>query len=199
MRERVWPPLPFLKMHFWKTMQYHLVARGWNSWPLGMFRCFLHSGSDLLLEQWSLKFKFDALHCNFCRTKCTTCQHPLFNNRLPGQLWGRHVVAPATCRRPIRARNRNTHLGRTLKSADRGREVRCWVITKSEVEVEVKLKISWLDLKSIDITYVLRSSLNASIDPFMTVNNFAIDTLAEFHVSEQLWHYGGSANKIQIN
>ena len=190
MRERVWPPLPFLKMHFWKTMQYHLVARGWNSWPLGMFRCFLHSGSDLLLEQWSLKFKFDALHCNFCRTKCTTCQHPLFNNRLPGQLWGRHVVAPATCRRPIRARNRNTHLGRA---------VRCWVITKNEVEVEVKLKISWLDLKSIDITYVLRSSLNASIDPFMTVNNFAIDTLAEFHVSEQLWHYGGTANKIQIN
>ena len=147
-----------------------------------MFRCFLRSGSDLLLEQWSLKFKFDALHCDSCRTKCTTCQHPLFNNRLPGQLWGRHVVAPATCRRPIMARNRNRHLGRTWKRADRGREVRFWVITKSEVEVEVKLQVSWLDLKSIDITYVLRLSLNASIDPFMAVNNFAIDTLAEFHL-----------------
>ena len=163
-----------------------------------MFRCFLRSGSDLLLEQWSLKFKFDALLWISCRTKCTTSQHPLFNNRLPGQLWGRHVVARATCRRPIMARNRNRHLGRTWKRADRGREVRCWVITKSEVEVEVKLQVSWLDLKSIDITYVLRLSLNASIDPFMAVNNFAIDTLAEFHVSEQLWHYGGSANKIQI-
>ena len=162
-----------------------------------MFRCFLRSGSDLLLEQWSLKFKFDALLWISCRTKCTTSQHPLFNNRLPGQLWGRHVVAPATCRRPIRARNRNAHLGRTWKRADRGREVRCWVITKSEVEVEMKLKLSWLDLKSNDITYVLTFSLNAFIGPFMAVNNFAIDTLAEFLVSEQLSHYGGSANKMK--
>ena len=38
---------------------------------------------------------------------------------------------------------------------------------------------------------------NAFIGPFMAVNNFAIDTLAEFLVSEQLSHYGGSANKMK--